>query len=125
MQPKIVLIVDDSQDYLDMVRHKIKNAFPNCSIQTATSCQGAMDACATHAVEMVITDFLIGNERGSTIVDFCRSYGAPVMVLTGCPVEEVQEQLPPRTSVLNKFVAINGESMIQEIKGIDFHEKAI
>ncbi len=119
MEPKSLLVVDDSSDFADIVNDLVKEAFPQCEVFKASDLDSAKKIIDEKPLEVVITDYLMGPHQGSDLVNYCRGTSINIVVLTGAAVNDVKMRVPANIQIYNKYSTVQNNKLISIIKKLN------
>lgn len=83
-----ILVVDDAQRVLFVLRHTVQGVADDCEVVAVTEAEAALDAAAQDAVDLVITDLFMKGMNGITLTERLRAQmlDVPIIWITahGC-----------------------------------------
>ena len=118
MYPQSILLVDDSDDFLNLLELWIQKKYPTCRISKAKSCSEALENSVNQDFDLVITDYLLDGEKGTDIVNLYQDSYAKVLVITGCSEDEVRADVPDNITILNKYSSMNSGKFLSFIDSL-------
>ena len=97
---KHVLIVDDDPLILDILKLMLEPAYRTSRAISVTEAAASLDQ--TH-FDLLLTDYLLADGRGTTLLAQAKQLGVPAILMTGYPNEVGAEQLD-RKPLIKPFV---------------------
>ena len=97
-----VLIADDDLEIREILTAIVRNTIPTAIVVSVENGREALDYFRRQGADLVISNFIMPEMNGPTLVEFLRSEGenVPIIMVSGSPEAEVQG----REAGIDRFV---------------------
>jgi CheY-like chemotaxis protein len=117
MNKKTILIVEDLLELRDFFHRMVKRAFPEATVLEAENGQQAFDIfCINKDIDLIITDEVMPEMRGSVLITLIRQTGSnvPIILTSGTlTFHELATVCLPKPVMPNEMVSVL-HSILQE-----------